>query len=128
MILKKSSDAEAAQRPTSFLVFLFCWIKKNSGGSGGNVGIRRPLPDFQGVVETGENLQLVFAVFHNPAISTALLGCCVCNYRIRDGPGDSILHTRSTLALAAPIFRANSVSLIAAAIRSIASIPMPDLR
>ena len=38
---------------------------------GGNVGISRFLRDFQGAVESVENLFLVFHAFHGPGISTA---------------------------------------------------------
>src|SRR5712691_6037623 len=41
------------------------------GLSGGNVEIWRSWPDFQGAVERGGNLGLVFPAFHGPAISTA---------------------------------------------------------
>src|ERR1700704_1093134 len=42
---------------------------------GGKVGISRLRRDFQGSVGAGENLFLVFAGFHAPAFSTALLRC-----------------------------------------------------
>ena len=88
----------------------------------------RCLPDFQGVVGSGENLLLVFPGFHSTAISTAPLFACDSRYGIHVGRGDSILQARNTFALAAPIFFANSVSLIAAAARSSASMLIPGLR
>ena len=102
-------------------------IEDNRRRRGGNVGIRRRLPDSQGGVETGGNLHLVFAGFHTPAISTALF-CSYSRCGIRGREGDSILQIRNTLAFAAPIFFAKSVSLIAAAFRSSASMVIPGLR
>ena len=109
----------------------FCLFVLDSGNSsrcGGNVGIRRRLPDSQGVGETGENLLLVFPGFHGTAISTALRGFGYSRVGIRGGWGDSILQVRNTFAFAAPILLANSVSLIAAARLSRASIVIPGLR
>src|ERR1035438_4483663 len=55
---------------------------------GGKVGIPRLLRDFQGSVEAGGNLLLVFAGFHAPAFSTALLGVALTSFSLggRDVP------------------------------------------
>jgi hypothetical protein len=91
------------------------------------VGIRRGWPDFQGVEGTDGNPPLVFRGFLNPAISTApCLDRDPC-YKVLCGQGDSILQARNILIFAAPNRRANSVSLIAAAFRSSASMLIPDL-
>src|SRR5579863_1484059 len=50
------------------LVFHFS-IRVTPGG--GNVGISRRLRDFQGAVERGGKLLLLFHAFHRPVISTA---------------------------------------------------------
>ncbi len=49
--------------------FWFSTFPRRSRRSCGNACFRR---DFQGAVERGENLLLVFHAFHSPAISTAL--------------------------------------------------------
>ena len=90
--------------------------------------MRRGLPDFQGRGETGENLLLVFPGFHAPVISTALCGFCQCCGCMRGRQGDSILQARNTFAFAAPIFFANSVSLMAASIPSSDSMLIPGFR
>jgi hypothetical protein len=69
----------------------------------------------KGLREQGKTCLWFSAGFHNPAISTALCPGLDSCYRILGTPGDSILQVRSTFAFAAPIFFANSVSLIAAA-------------
>jgi hypothetical protein len=94
----------------------------------GNLG---GLPDFQGTVEREGNPVLVFLAFHGPAISTAPGWPALQRSRHRKrggGRGDSILHDRSSLTLAALIFLANSVSLMAAAVRPSDSMRMPSLR
>jgi len=78
----------------------------------GNVGISRGWRDFQGAGERVENLGLVFHSFHGPGISIALWGML---QRKRGGSGDSLLQWRKSLALAVPIFLAQSVSLRATA-------------
>ena len=80
----------------------------------GNVGISRGWRDFQGAVERVGNVVLVFHSFHGPGISTALLLLL----QKRGGSGDSILQWRKSLALAALIFLAHSVSLRTTASRS----------
>src|SRR5580658_4358391 len=62
--------------------------------------------------------------FHRPGISTALVWL----HRKRGGIGDSLLHRRRSLALAAFIFSAHSVSLIASAHASICWKVIPGLR
>ena len=110
-----------------FRFLSFCLVKDNRRRRGGNVGIRHRLPDSQEGVETRGNLHLVFAGFHTPAISTALFGFRYSN-GIGGRQGDSILQIRNTIAFAAPIFFAKSVSLIVAAVRSSASMLIPGLR
>ena len=90
----------------------------------GNVGISRFLRDFQGTVERVGKLFLLFHSFHGPGISTAPQLC----YRNRGGSGDWTLHCRSSRDLAAFIWRAHSVSLIAIASRSSCVKLMPGLR
>jgi len=63
-----------------------------------------------------ETRVVVFHSFHGPGISTACLG--LCQRKRGGGSGDSILQTRSSLALDALIFLANSVSLMVFASRS----------
>src|ERR1022692_2111662 len=53
--------------------FWFSTFPRPCRRSCGNVGISRPLRDFQGAVERGGILLLDFHAFHNSAISTALL-------------------------------------------------------
>ena len=93
----------------------------------GNVGIRRIWPDSQGVEGTGGNLSLVFRSFLNHVISTAFCFDCDRCYRILGARGDSIRQARNILIFAAPIRRANAVSLISAAFRSRSSRLMPGL-
>ena len=112
--------------PFVFLVFWLAGV--NSRGGGGNVEIRCCLPDFQGVGQTGENLLLVFPGLPNAAISTAPFPRRCSRHRMRGGQGDSILQARSIFAFAAPIFLANSVSLMAVSMRSSDSMLIPGLR
>ena len=70
------------------------------------------------------NLLLVFLFLHGPAISTAFGW----RQKMRGGMGDSDLHWRNNLTLAALIFRAHSVSLIAMAKLSRRSKSSPALR
>ena len=93
----------------------------------GNVGIRRVWRDSQGAEGTGGNPPLVFRSFLNSVISTALCPDSDPCYRILGALGDSILQARDILIFAAPIRRANSVSLISAAFRSRASMLIPGL-
>ena len=139
-------NEEAAQRPTSFLWFLVLEDKAgvmvaNGCGKvgnlllvfhfpraakpgGGNVEISRFLRDFQGTVERVGKLFFAFPLcprarhFHGPR------RC----YRNRGGSGDWTLHCRSSRDLAAFIWRAHSVSLIAIASRSSCVKLMPGLR
>ena len=96
-----------------FFGFVFGVSHRNRRRGGGNVGISPLLRDFQGAVGSGENLGLVFHAFHGPGISTALRGAWP-HWNL-GGTGDSILHWRSSCALAAVIFRAEAVSLICSA-------------
>ena len=75
----------------------------------GNVGISRLLRDFQGAVERGEKLLLLFHAFHGPGISIAFPAR---PQAVSRASGDSLLQRRSSATLAAVIFRAHSVSLI----------------
>ncbi len=129
MILK-IRDAEAAQRPTSFLRFfemktgvvvasgrgkvenllLVFHFSRAAKPGGGNVEISRLLRDFQGTVERVGKLLSLFHAFHRPGISTAPSVAEAPVYRL--GRGDSILHRRSNCSFAAANFRAHSVSLI----------------
>jgi hypothetical protein len=90
----------------------------------GNVEISRGVRDFQGPVGSVGNRFLVFHTFHGPGISTALVWL----HRKRGGIGDSLLHRRKSLAFAAFIFSAHSVSLIAPAHASICLRVIPALR
>ena len=63
----------------------------------------------------------------NHVISTAFCFDCDRCYRILGARGDSIRQARNILIFAAPIRRANSVSLISAAFRSRSSRLMPGL-
>jgi hypothetical protein len=103
------------------LVFHFLMAAKPGGG---NVEISRFLRDFQGTVERVGKLLLLFHSFHGPGISTAPPLC----YRNRGGSGDWTLHCRSNRDLAAFIWRAHCVSLIAIASRSNCAKLMPGLR
>src|SRR6266436_5915215 len=126
MILKTIRMGRPRSGRLPFLSFGFCGKGNRNRRGGGNVEIRRGWPDFQGTVERGGNLGLVFHAFHGPAISTALGRC---SYRNRGGgSGDSILETRSSLALAELIFPANSVSLMVFASRSSDSKRIPSFR
>jgi hypothetical protein len=89
--------------------FRHLWVNRRVCG---NVGISRRLRDSQGAVERVENLGLVFQAFHGTVISTDLRAHDQANL---GGTGDSVLHWHNSLALAATIFLAHSVSLIAPA-------------
>ena len=94
----------------------------------GNVGISPAFGEIpKGLVERVGSLPLAFHAFHSPAISTGLLRA-VRNQWKRGGKGDSILHDRSSLLLAAPIFLAQSVSLMLLAIWSNGANPTPGFR
>jgi hypothetical protein len=126
MILKTIRMGRPRSGRLPFLSFGFCGKGNRNGRGGGNVEIRRGWPDFQGTVERGGNLGLVFHAFHGPAISTALSRS---SYRNRGGgSGDSILQAHSSLALAALILLANSVSLLVLESRSNPSRRIPSLR
>ena len=105
-------------------VFGFSTFPGGARRGGGNVKISPVLRDFQGAVESMENLWLVFHALHRPVISTAPL----LPYRKGGGTGDCTLHRRSSRDLAAPILRAYSVSLIASASRSNSAKLTPGLR
>ncbi len=78
----------------------------------GNVEISPPLGEIpKGLVERGGSLLLAFHAFHSPVISIAPFPGRR-SQRKRGGNGDAILQDRSSLLLAAPIFRAHSVSLM----------------
>lgn len=103
------------------------WFSTSPSGAkpgGGNVGISRCWRDFQGPVGSVGNLLLVFHSPHGPAISTAIDWL----QKVRGGMGDSDLHRRNSLAFAALIFLAQSVSLIAVAKTSRRSKLSPTLR
>jgi hypothetical protein len=87
----------------------FSTLPNGATPGGGNVGISPSLRDFQGAVERGGNLFVVFHAFHRPVISTALMRRL---HKNLGGTSDSVLQSRSNLALAVVILRAHSVSLI----------------
>src|ERR1017187_5143471 len=142
----KTEGVDGRARPCSFLCF--CWLDRKSDRrreprvgkgetgfwfptfpsgakpGGGNVGILRCWRDFQGPVGSVGNLLLVFHSPHGPAISTAIDWL----QKVRGGMGDSDLHRRNSLAFAALIFLAQSVSLIAVAKTSRRSKLSPTLR
>src|SRR5258708_3950032 len=91
----------------------------------GNVGISRLLRDFQGAVERGEKLLLLFHAFHGPDIS---IGLRARSHTVSRVSGDSLLQRRSNATLAAVIFRAHSVSLIFSATWSSRAKLMPSLK
>src|ERR1035438_9741086 len=146
VILK--SEGSAAQRPVSFLGFWFkiqksrsrrreprvgkweTWFRFSTFPSGampgcGNVGISRLWRDFQGAVERGEKLLLLFHAFHGPGISIALP---VRPHAVSRASGDSLLQRLSKATLAALIFRAHSVSLIVFAVASRRAKLMPSFK
>lgn len=86
------------------LVFHFPMAAKLGGG---NVEISRFLRDFQGTVERVGKLFLLFHAFHGTGISTAL--------GYLNFGSDGVWHCCSSLALAALMRRAHSVSLMASA-------------
>jgi len=91
----------------------------------GNVEISRFLRDFQGTVGRVGKLPLLSHSFHGPAISTAPHEF---GYWNRGGSGNRTLHSRSSRDLAAFIWRAQAVSLIAIAFRSNSPRFVPGLR
>ena len=99
--------------------------KEKSRRGCGNVGIRRCLRDFQGVGGSVGNRGLVFHAFHSSAISTAIFSSGQEHF---GGTGDSDLQRRSRIALARPIFFADSVSLIVCANWSSEARLTPGLR
>ena len=104
--------------------FWFSTFPSGAKAGCGNVGISRCGRDFQGPVGRVGNLLSVFHSFHGPVISTALGRL----QTKRGGIGDSDLHRRNSLALAALNFLAQSVSLIAAAKASNCWKLIPGLR
>ena len=68
---------------------------------------------FNGAGERVGNPFLVLPSFPGSVISTTALHRCF--HVNRSGTGDSLLHCRSSVTFAAIIFRAQAVSLIAAA-------------
>ena len=90
-------NEEAAQRPTSFLWFFGFGFRERRTArrrGGGNVEISPFLRDFQGTVESVENLFLVFHAFHGPGISTAPAPLAE-----RRRNGRRVWHCRSSLRL-----------------------------
>ena len=104
--------------------FWFSTFPPGARPGGGNVEIPPFLRDFQGAVGSVENLPLVFHASHGPGISTA----SSVRYRNGGGIGHCTLHCRSSRALAAFIWRAHSVSLIASACCSSSARLRPGLR
>ena len=125
MILKKIMEGRSRSDRLPFFGFVFFRTGNRSSRGCGNVGIRRVWRDSQGAEGTGGNPPLVFRSFLNSVISTALCPDSDPCYRILGALGDSILQARNILSFAAPIRRANSVSLISAAFRSRASMLIP---
>jgi hypothetical protein len=108
-------------REAAGLLWLEVWKKGTRRRSGGSVEIPPLLRDFQGAVEERGILLPDFLSFHRPVISTVLreyFRWPGFSFHLAGGNGDSILHCRSSLAFASPIFRAHSVSLIFVAVRS----------
>ena len=82
----------------------------------------------KGLVESVGSLHLAFHTFHSPAISTALFELGERRQMKRGGKGDSILHDRSSVLLAVPIFVAHSVSLMRPAIWANCANPTPGFK
>ena len=91
----------------------------------GNVGISRLWRDFQGAVESGEKLILLFHAFHGPGISIAFHAR---SHVVSRASGDSLLQRRNSATLAVRIFRAHSVSLIVFAVASSRAKLMPSFK
>src|ERR1700758_2327527 len=91
------------------------WDKESRRRSGGNVGISPVLRDFQGLVGRKGNPVPGFPCFppgchfHRSPVCLPLV---LLWFQRAGRNGDSILHCRSSLAFASPIFRAHWVSLI----------------
>lgn len=126
LVLGLEREPSSSSRAPGGKVGTVVWVSTFPGGArpgGGNVKIPPVLRDFQEAVGSVENLGLVFHAFHGPGISTAL------RLRYRNGgSGDCTLHCRSSRDLAAFIWRAHAVSLIASASRSNSARLRPGLR